>query len=125
MVPLTNLPQIGNKENPVRLGENSILGRSVLDCMHRICLTIGPISFDEYLEFSAEGEKRTLLNKILPLYLSDNIEYDLNFILDTKDIKKLTCGDPKLKLGRNMWLGKPVTETISVYRQYESITQVN
>jgi len=125
MVPLSDLPQIGTKDNPFRLSENSILGRSVLDSMHRICLTIGPISFDEYLEFSTEGAKRELLNKLLPLYLCDNIEYDINFVIDTKNIRKLTCGDSKLKLGRNMWLGKPATETISVYRQYESITQAN
>jgi type VI secretion system protein ImpH len=125
MVSLSDLSCIGTKENPLRLGENSILGHSVLDCMHRICLTIGPISFDEYMEFSTEGAKRELLNKLLPLYLSDNIEYDVNFIIDTKDIRKLTCGDSKLKLGRNMWLGKPTSQTVSIYKQFESITELN
>ncbi len=125
MVPLSDLPRLGTTENPVRLGENSILGHSVMDCMSRICLTIGPISFDEYLEFSTDGVKLDLLNKLLPLYLSDNIEYDVNFIIDTEDIRKLTCGDSKLKLGRNMWLGKPTSPSISVYRQFESITQAN
>jgi len=125
MVPLSDLPRIGTADNPVRLGENSILGRSVMDCMSRICLTVGPVSFDEYLEFSAGGAKRALLNKLLPLYLSDNIEYDIDFIIDTKDIRTLTCGDSKLKMGRNMWLGKPTSPTVSIYRQFESITQAH
>ncbi len=125
MVPISDLPMLGSKKRPIKLGENSILGRFMIDCMRRICLTIGPISFTEYLEFCAGGEKLKLLNQLMTLYLNDGIEYNVNFIVKSEGILNLSCGNQRLKLGQNMWLGKPPLETVTVFNSYERIQRMN
>ena len=125
MVLLSDLPRLGSQKMPVVLAENSIIGHSIRDSMRRIELTIGPISFDEYLEFCTGGEKLRLLNQLMTLYLNDSIEYNINFILESKGIVSLSFGAEQIKLGRNMWLGKPSKELVTVLNSYERIQRMN
>lgn len=125
MVPLAVLPGLGSRKMPAILGENSIIGNSVRDCMRRIELTIGPISFEQYLDFCPGGEKLRLLNQLMKLYLNDSIEYNINFILRSEGIVNFRFGDTRLKLGRNLWLGKPITENVMVNNSFERIQRMD
>ncbi|NOQ96725.1 MAG: type VI secretion system baseplate subunit TssG [Calditrichae bacterium] len=125
MVPLSDLPLLGSQKLPVILSENSIVGHSIMDSMRRIELTIGPISFDEYLDFCTGGEKLRLLNQLMTLYLNDSIEYNINFILSSEGIVSFTFGDSRLKLGRNMWLGKPTEKNVTVHNSHERIQRMD
>ncbi|TFH02789.1 MAG: type VI secretion system baseplate subunit TssG [Calditrichales bacterium] len=125
MVPLSDLPQLGSKRNQAKLGKNSVIGCSIRDCSRRIALTIGPIAFADYLEFCSGGSQLNLLNQLMRLYLNDFLEYDLNFVIYTGDIPDFICGDPQLKLGRNIWLGKPERETVRIKTPFERIRQTS
>jgi type VI secretion system protein ImpH len=124
MVPLSELPVLGSSNRSIILGENSVIGRSIMDSMRRIELTVGPVTFDEYLEFCAGGQKLNLLIHLMTLYLNDSIEYNINFILKSDGIVSFKFGDVDTKLGRNMWLGKPPAEYVTVYNSYERIQRM-
>jgi len=120
-VKLTELPKVGsqNRENSFQLSKSSILGGSMLDYMGRICVEVGPIDFDEYLEFTPEGQDAALLRELLSLYISDGLEYDVKFILKSESIGTVPWNDRRLKLGLSLWLGRPQQGNIEVYYTYE------
>jgi len=120
-VKLTELPKVGsqNRENSFQLSKSCILGRSMLDYMGRICVEVGPIDFDEYLQFTPEGQDAALLRELLSLYISDGLEYDVKFILKSESVGTVPWNDRRLRLGLSLWLGKPQQENIEVYYTYE------
>jgi type VI secretion system protein ImpH len=125
-VELAVLPQIGGSGEggkPFQLGKFSILGRSVIDYMSRICVEIGPITLEEYLEFTPESEKAALLRDLINLYVHDGLEYDIKFILRADTFGTIPWNDRRLRLGLSLWMGKPKEETVDVYYTYERFVQ--
>lgn len=121
-VKLSELPQLGKKE--MVLGKNSVLGKSVTDYLSKICIQMGPISFDEYLKFIPGGGHSLLLKELVEIYLNDNIEFDVEFIIRTEDMGSLKWDDARLRLGQSMWLGKPNQKFVSVHYSYEKLLKV-
>ena len=72
------------------LGVNTFIGESALDYMSRICIEIGPISFEEYLTFTPGSENSEKLKELLELYLNDGLEYDVKIIVKSDTIEQLT-----------------------------------
>jgi type VI secretion system protein ImpH len=124
-VQLTNLSVVGGagEGERFRLGRHSTLGRSVVDLMSRICIVIGPIDFERYLEFTPEGEKSTLLRDLVGLYVHDGLEYDIKFMLHSKTIGGISWNDRRLQLGVSLWMGTPQQELVEVYYTYERFTE--
>lgn len=120
-IKLAELPQLGNKgkENAFQLGRHSIIGRTVTDCMGRICVEVGPIDFEEYLDFTPETKKASLLRDLLDLYIHDGLEYDVKFIIRSESMGNLPWSDRRLRLGLSFWIGKPRQEFVDVYYTYE------
>lgn len=125
MVNLAETPELGssNKDQAFKLGQNSIIGRSVLDYMSRICLIIGPVEFEDYLKFIPGGRNITLLKQLLDIYINDNIEYDIKFIVNTAGARAIHWNDKRLRLGQSMWLGNPKQEMVHFYNTYEYLHQ--
>jgi len=121
-VPLSGLPKLGGGE--MILGQNSVLGRSVMDYLSKICIQMGPIKFDDYLNFLPDEKKTSLLKEIIELYLNDNIEYDVEFLVETDQMKFNPLKDKRLKLGQSVWLGKPAEKVVKVYYSYEKLLKV-
>jgi len=121
-VELAELPQLGGAGGggkPFQIGRFSILGRSVVDYMSRICVEVGPITFEEYLEFTPESEKAGLLRDLINLYVHDGLEYDIKFILRSESMGTIPWNDRRLRLGLSLWMGTPKEETVDVYYTYE------
>jgi len=120
-------PQLGNSDNgeQLNLGVNSFIGETALDYMSRICIEIGPISFNKYLTFTPSSENSEKLKELLNLYLNDGLEYDVKFIVKSNTISFQNWNDDRLKLGSSLWLGKPQQETSSVYYTYEDYTRAS
>lgn len=120
-VDIEDLPQLGssNGSNAFTLDAKCILGRSMWDCMGRICVDVGPIDFAEYLKFTPRGEKARILKYLLSLYLNDGLEYDVKFIVRSESIDTVPWDDNRLQLGVSFWLGKPADEFVDVYYTYE------
>lgn len=120
-VQLTELPVLGSrgKGEPFRLGRHSTLGRSVVDLMSRICVVIGPIDFEQYLELTPEGEKAALIRELIGLYVHDGLEFDITFILRSQSIGGIAWNDRRLRLGVSLWMGTPKEEWVEVTYTYE------
>lgn len=120
MVKLADRPIMGIKSDreSFRLGF-CILGASIQDCMGRIRVEIGPIDFDTYLKFMPGAPCAKILNRLLNLYLSDGLEYDIRLIIKTDGIKPLVMGQSTSQLGLNMWLRKPKKDHVQVDYPYE------
>jgi len=120
-VKLFELPKLGSQhgEHSFQLSKYSILGRSMLDCMGRICIEIGPIDFEHYLKFTPESKNAALLKDLLNLYINDGLEYDVKFVLRSKSMGTVTWNDRRLRLGLSLWLGRPEHEFVEVYYTYE------
>lgn len=121
-VPLSEIPRLGGGE--MILGQNTVLGRSVVDYLSKICIQMGPIEFDDYLNFLPDEKKTSLLKEIIEIYLSDNIEYDVEFLVKTEGMKFNPLKDKRLKLGQSIWLGKPAAKVVKVYYRYEKLLKV-
>jgi type VI secretion system protein ImpH len=122
-VDLVDVPELGSEE--FRLGQNSFVGKSTVDYMSRICLEIGPVSFDDYLNFLPGTSNAKKLNELLKLYLNDGLEYDIKFNIKADTIVSISWDDDRLKLGSTFWLGKPSIEQFNVYINNEEFTSVN
>lgn len=127
MVKLAERPYLGNqnKEKAFQLGGFSVVGESMLDCMSRIRVEIGPINFDDFLEFIPGGKFAGLLKKLLNLYINDGLEYDIKLIVKTAGIKLKPWNDPRIRLGSTLWLGKPKQESVEVNYTYEEFIRKN
>jgi type VI secretion system protein ImpH len=125
MVRLSEVPRMGRQygAQAFQLGKNSIVGRTVLDYMSRVCLEIGPLEYEEYLAFLPRGEQAHLLRQLLNLYLSDGLEYDIKFIIKSDSIGKIPWNDQRVKLGLSFWMGKPKEKFVEVYFKYEKFTK--
>jgi type VI secretion system protein ImpH len=116
-IDITDAPSLG--DNNFRLGDNSFIGRSAVDYMSRIRLDIGPVDFPEYLNFLPGTQKAYTLKEILRMYLSDGLEYDIQFLIRSETIESVAWNDDRLRLGSTIWLGTPKTEYTTVKINYE------
>jgi type VI secretion system protein ImpH len=125
-VKFSETPQLGSNNNmEMQLGVNTFIGSSALDYMSRICVEIGPITFEEYLLFTPNSENSDKLKELLDLYLNDGLEYDVKIIVKSDTIRTIDWKDERQKLGSGVWLGKPKNESSSVYYTYEDYIKVN
>lgn len=125
MVRVAERPMMGNGygERCMRLGLNGLVGQSVIDYMSRVCLHIGPLEFDEYLQFMPGGKHARLLHKLLNYYLNDGLEFDLKFTIKSDSITKKPMSDRRQKIGQSFWLGKPKTQLVEAYLPYKKFAQ--
>jgi type VI secretion system protein ImpH len=122
-VELDERPKLGrfSKEQALRLSRHSVIGRTKLDCMGRVCVDLGPMDFADYLDFTPGSRNLNLLKKLLDLYLNDGLEYDVRFIIRSRTILRLPLKDHRLKLGISYWMGRPAAETVGVHYPYERL----
>lgn len=122
-VELVDVPALGSID--FSLGKNSFIGRTTVDYMSRICVEIGPVNFNDYLDFLPGTENSKKLNELLKLYLNDGIEYDIRFRIQADTIEFISWNDHRLKLGTTFWLGKPSVEEFDVNIPNEELLSEN
>ncbi len=116
-IKLSGIPGLGEQS----LGVNSYIGEYTIDYKSRICIEIGPVSFENYLNFLPGTNNANKLTELLRTYLNDGLEFDFNFIIESSTIDSVSWENKRLKLGSTFWLGKPQTNEVSVYLTYEEI----
>jgi type VI secretion system protein ImpH len=122
-IELTDTPVLGSDDN--LLGKTSFAGKYTLDRMSRICIEIGPVTFEDYLGFLPGTINSDKLKELLKLYLNDGIEFDFLFKIKSETIAGVSWNDERLKLGSTLWMGKPEEEIQNVYLSYEEIIKPN
>jgi type VI secretion system protein ImpH len=103
---------------------NVFVGRTIKDYSSRIALEIGPISFEDYLNFLPGTENSNKLIELLNIYLNDGLEFNFEFIIKSETIVAIAWNDERLKLGSSVWLGVPESECVKVNLPYEEIMPV-
>ena len=106
MVKVEGRPMVGSRygSNSARLGIHCLVGQWIASYTSRICIVLGPMGFDDFLDFMPEGKSAELLRDLLRLYLNDSLEYDVKLIVESDGINKIKWNDSRLKLGQSMWL---------------------
>ncbi|QQS36586.1 MAG: type VI secretion system baseplate subunit TssG [Ignavibacteriales bacterium] len=122
-VDLVDTPSLGSDD--FKLGKNSFIGSSTVDYMSRICIEIGPVTFDQYLNFLPGTSNAKRLNELLKLYLNDGLEFDVKFRIKADTIVSISWNDERLHLGSTFWLGQPSVEEFKVYIRNEDFSSVN
>jgi len=126
LVKLAQVPKLGGQgEQAAQLGINAVAGSTKLDYTTRICISIGPMDFSEYLEFTPKGHSAALVRELMGLYLNDAIEYDVTLVIRSATIVTIPWNNPRLQLGVSIWLGQPKSEFVSVCFKYEQYTDVD
>lgn len=125
MVKLSERPKIGSRfaDQTFTLGNYSVLGQYVKDCTSRIRIIIGPIDYEDYLQFAPGGSYRSLLIALLQLYVNDGIEYDIRFVLYAGNIQSVRLGSLGNRLGQSTWLGKPSEWMVNIEQPYERLSE--
>jgi type VI secretion system protein ImpH len=120
---LTERPRLGRapRSGAFRLSRHSIVGESQLDYMGRVRLDVGPISYDDYLDFIPGSRNLALLRSLMDMYLNDGLEYDVRFVVRSRTIHRLALTDRRPRLGLSYWLGRPRTELVGVFYPYERL----
>ena len=119
-IKLSGIPSLG--DDGFILGENSYIGEYAVDYMSRICIKIGTLTFEEYINFLPGTEQSKRLIELLKLYLNDGLEFDFEFKIDPDTIAMISWDDERLKLGSTLWLGKPDRDDVNVRLNYEELT---
>jgi len=122
-VELSDVPKLGSDDNS--LGKSIFIGKYTVDYSSRICIEIGPLSFEQYMEFLPGKENSNRLIELLKLYLNDGLEFDFAFKVKADTLVSVSWDDNRIKLGSTSWLGKPQMDYMKVYLDYEEILQIN
>ena len=115
---ISDPPGLGRGENRHTLGETAIVGRSLIDRSGMFRLVLGPVDFKSYREFLPGGRKAELLHGLLRRYVPDFLKYEIQIFLKTATIPSAQLGSPDVKLGQQVWIGKPKPEVLPHVVQY-------
>lgn len=88
----TEIARLG-KQNTT-LGKGFTLGTRCWERHSRIRIHVGPLSRSEFDEFIPGGAANRALRHVLALFSTPALEFDLNLILRTEDVRSVTLGTP-------------------------------
>lgn len=113
-IPEEGLLKLGLKEQNSELGLATYCGRRVWSITHKICICIGPLSWQDYSRFAPGAPWNQTLQDLVRTYLGDEIDWDLKLELATGQACRLQL-DGSRRLGFNGWLfGSGSLEAITV-----------
>lgn len=118
----TALGQV-NSDSPV-LGDNIILGDSILDLSGKIDVCIGPISVELSSEILPGSDRLYNFTQLIEKYLEPSITYDLVIKIVATNKVNNNLGSSDIVLGWSCWIGKSFTSNTELRISKESITNV-
>jgi len=86
----SELSRLG-KQNTT-LGQGATLGTRCWERHSRVRIHVGPLGRSEFDAFLPGGEARKALMHLLSLFATPALEFDLNVILRTEDVRSVTLG---------------------------------
>ncbi|MBE7490530.1 MAG: type VI secretion system baseplate subunit TssG [Planctomycetes bacterium] len=89
-----------------RLGADLCLGRDVPDRAGNFGIRVGPLGFDDYIEFMPDRAEMAQLNELVDLFNSDGLDYEVTVVLRGDQTPALQLGNPVHRLGYSSWLGE-------------------
>jgi len=101
------------------LGVDLSLGHSVPDSAGCFGISVGPIDFEDYVDFMPDRENMAQLNELVDLFNSDALDYEVTVILRGEQTPALALGNPLHRLGYSSWLGQSGGQDRTVTFRFE------
>jgi type VI secretion system protein ImpG len=86
-----------------RLGVDTVLGSHIADKMGKFRIEIGPLGWGGYNEFLPGTLLYEKLVRFVRFFVTDPLAFDMKLILAADEAKPIRLGDPRARLGLNMW----------------------
>ncbi len=89
-----------------QLGRGAVVGDEVWDTQGRVRLRIGPLPMERYLDFLPSGSAYAPLRAIVQFYAENEIDFEVQLILDRRDVPLCELGaegDSGPRLGWITW----------------------
>ncbi|HKZ18028.1 MAG TPA: type VI secretion system baseplate subunit TssG, partial [Geobacteraceae bacterium] len=103
MVPIPTDQRMRMGVSGCQLGVDAVVGSEIADLMGKFRIRIGPLSWEEYDTLLPDTIRHEKLARYVEFYLTDPLDFDLELILAAGEAKPIRLGDPKARLGLNMW----------------------
>jgi type VI secretion system protein ImpH len=109
----TDQSQLGAIGGNCRLGVNLVIGERVWDVEGKIRIRVGPLNYDEFVEFLpyrgavSQSKAFFLLSHLARLYIGPTLVFDVQLLLHGETAPDSGLSDPAspgLRLGWNTWL---------------------
>jgi type VI secretion system protein ImpH len=100
---LQNPPKIGLDS---QLGVNAIAGTRKWDLSGKFRVSVGPLPRDRFETFLPESENIASMKKLVTLFLSDPLDYDIEVTLESSELVPVVLGQNTSRLGETSSLGK-------------------
>ena len=103
-IPEDQRSQLGIRDGS-RLGLDTYLGEYLEDRMGKFRLQLGPLSVDDFRNFSPGADKFKRLRSLTEFYFSDPLEFDIELIIARGVAQTICLGDPcRSTLGIDTWI---------------------
>ncbi|MBX3474514.1 MAG: type VI secretion system baseplate subunit TssG [Planctomycetes bacterium] len=102
-----------------RLGQDLSLGQAVVDRAGNFGIAVGPLAFEDYLEFMPDRDSMAQLNELVDLFNVDGLDYEVTVILRGGVTPPLQVGNPLHRLGYSSWLGQSGGQDRTVTFRFE------
>lgn len=99
-----DLTRLGRSAKTCSLGTSMVLGSKVWGCQNKFRLVFGPLTLQQYESLLPSGERLNKLIAIVRNYIGHELQWDVNLILKSEEIKGLSLGGSE-RLGWSTWLG--------------------
>ena len=112
--------QLGPENGNCALGVDMVIGERVWDVAGKIRLRLGPLSYEEFVEFLpdrtpvARSKAFFLLSQLARLYVGPTLEFEVQLLLRGVEVPGCVLGSPSppgSRLGWNTWLRSTVDRT--------------
>lgn len=92
-------------DGSVRMTQTPVAGANILDRAGQCRLVIGPLRYGDFLSLEVGQPRLTDLARLVRMYLGPVIAFDMQIILDKRDIPVTQLGGdgPPARLGWNTW----------------------
>ncbi|HEY7237370.1 MAG TPA: type VI secretion system baseplate subunit TssG [Gemmatimonadaceae bacterium] len=102
--------ELGDDESAsAQLGLGAVAGDEIWDQQSRARVRVGPLSRKQYDEFLPGGSAYAPLRALTRLYTNDLIDFEIQLVLDRKEVPPFQLGDDTLPLSWCTWLAtKPL-----------------
>jgi type VI secretion system protein ImpH len=89
------------------LGKDTVAGSRIWDVQNRFRFQLGPIAYEDFLEFLPDPKEKKLrqLIDITRRYVGPQFDFDVQVLVRFEDIPPLQLGSATARLGWSTWLG--------------------
>ncbi|MBN2189199.1 MAG: type VI secretion system baseplate subunit TssG [Chitinispirillaceae bacterium] len=103
--PLPDPSVLGANDN-ARLGVTAILGTSLYERSGKFLVTLGPLAAGMFESFLPQGANHAAVKTLIDSFLAEPLDYDLEVLLESRDLTPVTLGDGAARLGQTAALGE-------------------